>query len=478
MACAAPRAEVRPGGAASVDVAAVPPLPTRVPDGVVQVVHPREAAGFLDLAGDDPAAGDLTALWGLPLFRVDPHGQLTPALVADWEVGADGGGWQVALELRPGRWSDGREVTAGDVVATFEALRDGPRAAELAPLTAVSAIDDHRVALRFAAPYARWWALLDGVGVLPAHVLAGDGLAAYERSVPVSGGWFAVEERVPGLRTTFVAHPDGPLGPPGVARIVVSVAPRYETALGMLRDGEADVVLGYLALNPVERAQRVEGVQAEAPLGGTTVALRWRPDGALGAPEAADRRRAIARAIDVSQLVEGLLGPAGEVATAMIPGEEGPAAPPPSTTDVGSPVVVLPRWSEAVAFTARALQRDLRAAGGGMQLVSEESPAVVALARTSGDGGLVVRRGGSRPTFVGVLHDTELARAGDAAGPGSGPFADALAGAARDALVQPLYRIGVLHAWSPEVEGLRPSAWAGLAFWDAGAWTVTSGDEA
>ncbi|MBW3618879.1 MAG: hypothetical protein KY461_01425 [Actinobacteria bacterium] len=473
-ACSAPSAEVERPPTEAAELAAVPLAAQRSPAGVVRVAYPDEPAGFLDLRHDDAAAADLGAIWGLPMFRVDPHGQLAAGLVAHWETSsAPDGGWRIELALREGRWSDGSAVTAADVVATLEALRAGPRAAELAPLTSVTAVDDRRVQLGFRMPYGRWWSLLDGVGVLPATVLAGSGPDAYADDIPVAGGWFSLGEHVPGLRTSFVANPDGALGAPGVERLEVLVVPRYEAALGMLREGEVDAVLGYLALNPVERARRVDDVQAAAPIGGTTVTLAWRPAGPLGAPAAAPRRRAIAAALDVSQLVEGLLGPSGAPASSVVPGAAPGATPSDDpVADVGEPVVVLPRWQEATAFTARALQRDLRTAGGGMALVGEVTPDVVGLARSTGDGALVARRAGPWPTLVGSVHDPALALAGDAGGPGSAALSDALAGAAEDALVVPLYRIGVAHAWSDALIGVRPSAWPGLAFWDAGAWAV------
>lgn len=475
-ACAAPRAEVQPVDRAAVDLSAGAALPERVPAGVVRVAVPDGPASFLDLRGDDPVAADLAALWGLPLFRYDPAGQLVPALVEDWEIVADAGGWGVELHLRPGRWSDGSAVTAGDVVATLAALRDGPRAAELAPLVEVGSVDEHRVRLRFDRPYARWWALLDGVGVLPAAVLARDGLAAFDAGIPVAGGSFVLDEHVPGLRTSFTAHTDGPLGAPVLERVEVLIVPRYEAALGMLRRGDADVVLGYLALNGVDRAGRLDGVEAAAPVGGTTVALSWRPDGRMGGADALDRRRAVAAAIDVSQLVEGLLGPAGEPAASVVPGVDGPASrvAPGAGVEVGQPTVVLPRWAEAIAFTGRALQRDLRSAGGGLELIAEPVPEFVLAARASGDARLSALRTGPAPSFVGTTTDRELALAGDAAGPGSVPFADAVTRSRADALVLPLYRIGVLHAWSSEVQRIRPSSWPGLAFWDAAAWTLGS----
>jgi ABC-type transport system substrate-binding protein len=477
-ACSVPAPEVRAPTAAEVDVAAAPLRAPRVPTGTVRVAYPDPPAGFLDLTGHDPAATDLAALWGLPLFRTDPAGQLAPGLVERWElVETDAGDWTVELTLRGGSWSDGAPVVAEDVVATLTALREGARARELAPLTAAAAAGERLVRLTFDRPYARWWALLDGVGVLPARVLGEFGTAAYADEVPVSGGWFAVAEHVPGLRTIFVAHPDGPLEAPGVERLEVLVVPRYETALGLLRNGEVDAVVGYLALNAVERTARVAGVEAEAPIGGTTVGLRWRADGPLGDADAAARRRAVGAAIDVSQLVEGLLGAAGEIATSPVPGVEGPGgrAPAAETVAVGEPVVAFPRWQEALAFTARAIQRDLRIAGGGLSLRAEPPPEVVDVVREEVDGGLLAWRTGPRPTFAGTVQDATVAVAADAAGPGTPAFAEALEQAAEDALVLPLYRVGVAHVWSPVLANVRPSAWSGLGFWDAGSWTVTRG---
>lgn len=476
VACGAPPAEVTAPSVPAVDVGAVPAPVSREPQGVVRIAYPDEPASLLDVARDDPAAADLAALWGLPLFRVDPAGQLAPGLVRGWEV-VDGDGWAVELDLRDGTWSDGRAVVAEDVVATFAALREGPRAAELTPLVAVEPVDDDTVRLRFDLPYARWWALLDGIGVLPAGVLEEDGIGAYASAVPVSGGWFRLTERVPGLRTVFEAHPDGPLGAPGLQRLEVLVVPRYETALAMLRDDEVDGLVGYLALNPVERARRVAGVEAAAPVGGTTVTLGWRPDGSLGGPAATPRRRAMGAAIDVSQLVEGLLGPGGTVATSPVPGMDVPAPRlgPADEVDIGEPIVALPRWPEATGFTARAVQRDLRSAGGGLELRAEPSPHVVTVAREVTDGWIRPVRTGPWPSLVGAITDVEVALAADAGGPGSAAFAEGLARVAEDALVWPLYRMGVAHVWSPRLQGIRPSAWLGLAFWDAGAWSVATG---
>lgn len=444
------------------------------PRGSVTVAYPAEPASFLALASDDPAATDLLSLWGLPLFRVDPAGQLLPGLVAGWEVVADQP-WTVALDLRDGRWSDGTPVRAADVVATIDALAAGPRAAELGPLVSAAAVRPRVVHLAFDRPYARWPFALSGVGVLPAAVLADGGLEAFEDDVPVSGGAYRLADHERGRELRFVASPGGPLGSPRTGEVRVLIVPSYETALGLLQDGAVDAVLGHLALNPVERALRVAGVDAAAPIGGTWVGLRWRGEGPLGSADEAPRRRAIARAIDVSQLVEGLLGPAGAAASSPVPGIPAP----PRTSDaggtaIGRPTIVLPRGHEALSFTGRAIQRDLEVAGGGLHLVSVPAPAFAREAATTRDGALAIFRSEPRPSLTPWVPDSATALAADASVPGTEASANGLAAVSEASLVTPFYRAGVAHVWREELTGFRPSAWPGLAFWSVGDWRLSA----
>jgi hypothetical protein len=36
-----------------------------------------------------------------------------------------------------------------------------------------------------------------------------------------------------------------------------------------------------------------------------------------------------------------------------------------------------------------------------------------------------------------------------------------------------LFRMGVLHAWRG-IDGIRPSSWPGIGFWNVGDWTRPS----
>ncbi|MFN2555702.1 MAG: ABC transporter substrate-binding protein [Nitriliruptorales bacterium] len=429
---------------------------------------------------EEPASIDLAALWGLPLYHIDPHGQLRPALAESSKVrpGSEGTPWEVDIRLRKGSWSDGQPVVAADVVATLEAVRS-IRPAQLEVLVKAGEVDEHTVRLTFSRPYGRWpYLLAGGITVLPDHVLASAGLEAYTKGVPVTGGPFRLETHEPGLRATFVAHPDGPLGAPALQRIEVYFTPSYETALGLLRARKIDLALGYLALNPLERARRVDGVDSAAPLGGTWTVLHWRPGGRVATSP--QRRTAARSAVSVSELVEGLLGGTGEVMTSPIPGIEGPwhrMQRPPERLGRIDVELLVPAHDEALNFTARTLLLDLAGSGIEVQLVRIEPDELAERAVLEGDGSLLVRRDLPRPSLVArapadAPAELRTVLAGvDATGSADAP----LLGFAFERLYEhgaevPLYRMGVAHVWHRSLRGFRASAWPGLAFWDVAAW--------
>lgn len=450
------------------------------PGGVVRVAYPEEPGSWYPPGGEEPASIDLAALWGLPLYHVDPYGQLRPALAESSVVhpGSEGTLWEVDIRLRSGCWSDGRPVVAGDVVATLDAMRS-TQPSQLEALLEARTVDEHTVRLTFSRPYGRWpYLLAGGTSVLPAHVLAGSGLNAYANGVPVVGGPFRLETHDPGLRATFVAHPDSPLGSPALHRIEIYFTPSYETALGLLRDHKVDVALGYLALNPLERARRVEEVEAAAPLGGTWMVVDWRSGGRVSS---SPQRRVVTRdAVNPSELVEGLLGGIGEVMTSTIPGLDGP------WSGVGKPLgrlggvdleLLVPAHQEALHFTARALLLDLRSIGAEAHLVSIEPDELSERAVREADGNVLVRRDLPRPSLLAQAPPDAPADlravliAADAAGSTDALPLDLAFERLHDyAADRPLYRIGVAHVWHRSLLGFRASSWPGLAFWDSAAW--------
>lgn len=430
------------------------------PAGSVVVAHPEPPSTLLARPGTpDTAASDLEALWGLPLLRLDDTGQARPALAEDWDVVVDRDGTtRVDLQLAPGRWTDGTAVDAEDVVATLDWRREQDPS-RFRELTDVEALAGERVRLHVEDAGVDWMDLLVEAGtMLPAEALAA-GLVHAPDELPPTGGPFRLTGVEPGLSATFEAHADGPLGPPALASLEVLFTPSFETALGLLEDGDVDVVLGHVAVNPVARAREVEGVDAEAQTGGTLVSLEFPSDGLLGQPDDAGRRRAIGEAVSVGELVEGLLGPFGAVADSLWADQAAPTGVPAGELDAELDVALAyPRDHEVLGFAARIVQRDLLGRGVGTELVGrpagEDTP-------VSADVSLTLRRLPPHPT-LGPFLETAAAAEGDQ---------EVLRDVATTARIVPLFRVSVAHAWR-DVEGVRPSSWPGLGLWNAHEWRL------
>jgi hypothetical protein len=437
------------------------PMPTVV-GGEVRVAVPGEPSGGLPVDELDVAGADLLALWGLPLYEADADGRLVPALVDEATVADDGRG--VELTLRPGRWSDGKAVTASDVAATVSATRElDPEG--LAWLTDLEVVDPVTVRLELDRPDRRWSRLLAGIGVLPAHLLDDESLDDLDNPPAVVGGRFRPVSTEPGLRRVLEAHADGPLGRPGLDRLEVVVAPSYDTALGLLLDGEVDAIVGHLAERPQLRVEAVDDdwavdpaeLHVAAPVGGTEVALRFSDDGALGAD--ATLRRAVRDVVDVSHQVEGLgLGrrppsPLDGVGDPVPPEdgareddarqEEAPEVYDDHLAGLDAAMVVNAE-QDMLASTARLVEAQVRGAGARLRVEAEPTPQDVRRAADL-DVALVVRR---RDRLA-------WERAGE-----------------QEAWEVPLYRARVAHVWRGHLQGLEPSAWAGTGLATAPWWWV------
>jgi hypothetical protein len=441
------------------------------PSGVLTVGVPADPTGWIVPEGDDLAALDLAALWGLPLYRFDPSGQPVRAFAADERVSEDGR--RVEVDLAEGEWSDGTPVTAEDVVATVAALRGTELGRDLEVVDEVVAVSPRTVRFDLSQPTVRWQMLLGPTGVLPAHVLADGGLAA-AATLDVTGGGFRLSGREEGLGASFAAHPASPLGSPALEELRVLLVPSYDVALGLLDEGRLDLAVGYLAVGAVRRAAALD-LEAAAPVGGTWIGLHWSPEVAVGRPE----RRGVAAVLDVSEQVEGL-GLGEELYLPILTAAAPEVAPPPTRQDdipaVGelTTTLVVRADEEALLLTGRLVEAQLRASGGDVTLRRERTPADVGVAREA-DVALRVRRDGPRPDLTPWLAEeaSELARAADAA-PSvfDGDVLRALEAGLDEARVVPLYRPPVAHVWRAGVEGVVPSAWPGAGFAGAMRWSV------
>lgn len=238
----------------------------RAPSEAAPSVSPSPSGkltfGFLGEASTlDPYAAEASALTYalvrpvLPsLFRSLPDGSVEPYLAAAVERDGDG----VLVTLRDASWSDGRPITAGDVVASW-ARASAPSGFDR--IRHAEAIDQKTV--RFTGRFRNWERVLaTGTFVLP------DGTFRPR----VSGGPMKIRRHRPGLRLDY-EHNDAFFGEG--ARLDALTAFFYEDLSVMLDDlaaGDVDSAAPPLTVNLGERLTAA-GIEHDSVLGSEQIGL-------------------------------------------------------------------------------------------------------------------------------------------------------------------------------------------------------------
>src|SRR5258706_2232117 len=102
---------------------------------------------------------------------------VVPSLASSWEPSPDGLTW--TFHLRPGvKWSDGKDLTADDVVYSYErvlaadSVENGQYGSSLGTVTKVEATDPTTVVFHTSEPSATLLGstMTNGVPIVPKHI--------------------------------------------------------------------------------------------------------------------------------------------------------------------------------------------------------------------------------------------------------------------------------------------------------------------
>lgn len=185
------------------------------------------------------------------LTRLDSTLSPVPYFARRWEWSTDRR--LLTMHLHSGlSWHDGAATTARDVVFTLAAAKDPatgfPRAAEVAGIESLDAVDDSTVVIRYAAPQPELPLILSELPIVPEHVLRDVPREAYRRHDfalnPVGNGPFRFVRRDAGRRWVFHRSPSFPSdlgGPPATERLVVAVVDEATTKFAGLASGDLHV---------------------------------------------------------------------------------------------------------------------------------------------------------------------------------------------------------------------------------------------
>lgn len=261
------------------------------------------------------------------LVRYDSLLQVEPYLARRWTWSEDR--TRLAMTLTSAlRWHDGTPTTARDVAWTLDAARDPetgyPRASDLSQLTSVQARDDTTVSLTFSAPQTRIPDVLTDLAIAPKHLLGFVPRADLRRAEwnehPVGNGPFRFVTHEANRRWVFERNEDFPAelgGPPLLERLVVAVVDEPATKLAALSSGELDLA-GIAPAHTAFVSHQPDLEVLDYPLL-FTVSLVFN----TRKPPFDDRaaRGAVARALDRTEIVDGITFGYGTPGTGPLPPE-------------------------------------------------------------------------------------------------------------------------------------------------------------
>jgi peptide/nickel transport system substrate-binding protein len=283
----------------------------------------------------DPSVRDVGTLLYRHLLRLDDRALPVADLATGVSVSQDGLTYR--LPLRGGqRWSDGRLLTASDVIATVEWVQS-PGFGD--PTTAAPWRDVHAraegdgVTFDLAGPRASFPALLTQLPILPVGSLSPPALRALPKTaalpMPTSGP-YRVEAANP-TSVTLLPNPHAAVAP-RLHQIAIELFGTFADASAAFRAGTVD---GVLATDPVQRAELLAaGGTAHDIASFRFVDLLFNERNPILADPAV--RQAIAATVDRGALVAGPLRGMGVAQSGAIPAGVAWAAPR-QTPSVGDP---------------------------------------------------------------------------------------------------------------------------------------------
>ncbi len=183
------------------------------------------------------------------------------------------------VKLRQGvKFHDGVEMTADDVVFTFERIigenmieypepHSSPRGGLIAPLESVEKVDDYTVIMRFSGPWPVAEQMLVHQQIVPKHYLEEVGTEGFVQH-PIGTGPFKFVS-AKGLDEIVLERFDDywggapslePVGPACARQVVIRVIPEASTFVAALLAGEVDIIQAVPA-ELVDTLDQTKGIQ-------------------------------------------------------------------------------------------------------------------------------------------------------------------------------------------------------------------------
>ncbi|HCX84781.1 MAG TPA: hypothetical protein DHV14_06540, partial [Micrococcales bacterium] len=250
------------------------------------------------------------------LVMLDADGTLQPQLATDWEPNEDFTQW--TFTLRQGvTFHDGSDLTAEDVVFTYQTILDSPDSAILEymrVLEGVRASDDGtQVIFDLNAPFSPWPSITTTAHIVPKAVYEALGSEGFAEA-PVGSGPYEFVSRTRGVDYVIQRNDDYWGEKPSIERVTFQTIADEDARLNGVLSGSVDVAL--ISPNQVAGIENDSSVELASRVSNGVTFLGVNTQ--AGALTDVRVRQAIVHAIDRESIVENVLSGRGEATSQVV----------------------------------------------------------------------------------------------------------------------------------------------------------------
>lgn len=239
------------------------------------------------------------------LYTLDPDAELQPELAAAMPERVDSRTYRIPLKEGV-KFSDGSELTAEDVVYSYQTALDPATKTTLTQILVIEGakvVDPHTVEVTFKEPTATYAQILTIVGIVP------EGFTDWEQ--PIGSGPYVMTSYTPG-EGAELAYNENYQGPkPQVTRASAKIITDPGTRMQALKTGEVDLAYG---LSPDDTESAPNVAYAPRSLLSPFIRINFAP-----APLDDVRvRQAMNYAVNKEEIVSSLFGEAASVSRCQL----------------------------------------------------------------------------------------------------------------------------------------------------------------
>ena len=224
----------------------------------ITIVIAEDPPSFNPMVADTGYDALVMELVMLGLTDIDPKGNVFPELAAELPTIEDGGvvldedagtmsvTWKMREDVR---WQDGEQVTADDVLFTWDAITD-PDTGSWIPgidyIDSVEQLDQYSFVVNYNSIYPGYLTQFGGeqLVIWPAHFCDPEqGFVSWDCGrVPLSDGPFVLSEWIEGDHMTFARNAEFYLaGKPEIEDVIIQIVPDDAVRKTMILNGDADI---------------------------------------------------------------------------------------------------------------------------------------------------------------------------------------------------------------------------------------------